>query len=73
MNTPQNAESKAAAPTPPATSGKEQGHGKQALVLSPVLGKVQFLTEIEPANFWACEEVIGSGWHTFIQVGLALA
>ena len=37
-------------------------------MLSPVLGKVQFLTDAEQANLWACEEVIGSGWQTFVQV-----
>jgi hypothetical protein len=72
-NTAQNAESGAAAATPPAASKPQQGQGNQALVLSPVLGKVEFLTEIEQATLWACEEVIGSGWHTFVQVGLALA
>jgi hypothetical protein len=51
------------------------GKGIQAKTqsLSPVLGGVEVLTESERANLWACEEVIGSGWHTFVQVGLALA
>jgi len=43
------------------------------VVLSPVLGTIEGLTEVQQAELYACEEVIGSGWNTFVQVGLALA
>ena len=42
-------------------------------MLSPVLGTIEGLTDAEQAELFACEEVIGNGWHTFVQVGLALA
>src|ERR1019366_2792941 len=55
--------------TPPAVPAQKNDE----VVLSPVLGTLEGLTEVEQAELYACEEVIGSGWHTFVQVGLALA
>src|ERR1019366_4537536 len=53
-------------PTVPAEKNDE-------VVLSPMLGTIEGLTEVQQAELYACEQVIGSGWHTFVQVGLALA
>ena len=38
-----------------------------------VLGKLETLSPSEQAEFFACEQVIESGWATFVQVGLALS
>ena len=40
---------------------------------SPSRGKVRDFSEAEQAAYCACEEVLAIGWHTFVQVGLALA
>jgi hypothetical protein len=42
-------------------------------VLGSVLGTLDNLSEGEQADFFACEEVLGSGWDGFVQCGLALA
>jgi hypothetical protein len=55
-------------------SGKVNTPAKpEEVALSPVLGALEVLSEAEQADLYACEEVIGTGWHTFVQVGLALA
>jgi hypothetical protein len=53
------------APTGPAKPEKIQ--------MSSVFGKVRTLSEVEQMQYLACEEVIDSGWSTYVQVGLALA
>jgi hypothetical protein len=42
-------------------------------VINPQFGTAEVLTEAEQMDLYACEEVIASGWQTFVQVGLALA
>jgi hypothetical protein len=42
-------------------------------VINPELGVAEVLTDAEQIELYACEEVIGSCWNTFVQVGLALA
>ena len=37
------------------------------------LGVAEVLSEPEQMEYFACEEVVGTGWSTFVQVGLALA
>ena len=34
---------------------------------------VEVLSEADQMELYACEEVVSSGWNTFVQVGLALA
>ena len=41
--------------------------------LDPVIGKIEELSEPEQTELYACEEVIATGWNTYVQVGLALA
>jgi hypothetical protein len=41
-------------------------------VLSSALGTLDCLTEFEQADLCACEEVVGSGRNSVVQVGLAL-
>jgi AAA domain len=45
----------------------------EQVALSPVLGTIDVLTEVEQAELYACEEVIGTGWDNFVPAGLALA
>ena len=42
-------------------------------MIDPALGAVEVLSQNEQIRLFACEEVIASGWNTFVQVGLALA
>jgi hypothetical protein len=44
-----------------------------AIVLSSVLRTLDALSEAEDAEFFACEQVVDSGWQGLAQVGLALA
>jgi hypothetical protein len=44
-----------------------------APALDKVLGVVDVLSEAERAELQGCEAVIVTGWHTFVDVGLALA
>ena len=37
------------------------------------LGVVEVLSEADQMDLYVCEEVVSSGWNTFVQVGLALA
>ena len=46
---------------------------QEPLALSPALGTIEALSQGEQADLYACEEVIASGWQSFVQVGLALA
>jgi hypothetical protein len=65
-----------AGPTPPAEQdqdGKAKPAKPDAIVLSSVLGTLDNLSEFEQADFFACEEVLGTGWDGFVQCGLALA
>jgi hypothetical protein len=73
----------AAAPAPNA-GGEQQAlaapapvRKKRASVQDPtfggVLGTLETLSPAEQAELFACEQVIESGWATFVQVGLALA
>ena len=41
--------------------------------LDKSLGVVEVLSDPEQMEYFACEEVVGTGWSTFVQVGLALA
>ena len=44
------------------------------LALSSILGElVEPFSEEEEADYFACEQVVASGWQSFVQVGLALA
>jgi hypothetical protein len=46
---------------------------QEEVTLSPVLGAIEVLSPAEQAELYACEEVVASGWQSFVQVGLALA
>ena len=54
-------------------SAVERVGSHNKLRISPMLGKTEVLSEAAQADYYACEEVIASGWNTFVQVGLALA
>lgn len=62
-------------PTPTDTPrlGVQSVDEEQKLQVSSVLGVVEALTELERAEYFACAEVVGAGWNTVVQVGLALA
>ena len=60
-----------ASPTQAPAVNRDEGGNK--LTISPMLGKTELLSESVQADYYACEEVIASGWNTFVQVGLALA
>jgi hypothetical protein len=56
----------------PAVADRDQTGNK--LAISSSLGHfLEPLSEPEQADYFACEEVVASGWNTFVQVGLALA
>jgi hypothetical protein len=66
------------AQVPPVGGVPEQGRKAKparpdAIVLSSVLGTLDILSEAEQAEYFACEEVVGTGWNAFYDVGLALA
>jgi hypothetical protein len=54
-------------------TAEEEPWRKKQIVINPELGVAEVLTDAEQIELYACEEVIGSGWNTFAQVGLALA
>ena len=66
------AEAPLSPPPRPPESASSAAPESEKLVLS-VLGKLRDLSETEQAAYFACEEVLASGWNTFVQVGLALA
>jgi hypothetical protein len=45
---------------------------KPDIVLNPLLGSLDILSDMEFAEYQACEMVIQSGWPNFVEVGLAL-
>jgi hypothetical protein len=60
------------ATVPPEAAVPDTPH-KLEVVVDASLGQVETLSEAEEAEFKACEAVIVAGWHTFVDVGLALA
>ena len=50
-----------------------EAHKNQPLTISPIIGKIDKLTEAEQIRYMGCEAVLSMGWHTFVDVGLALA
>src|ERR1051325_7127611 len=55
---------------PPAAPARDK---PEKFDLDPVIGKIEELSEPEQTELYACEEVIATGWNTYVQVGLALA
>ena len=61
--------------SPPQDSGAQPTVAMQKqeeVTVSPVLGAIEVLSPAEQAELYACEEVVASGWQSFVQVGLAL-
>src|ERR1051326_7313291 len=86
MNTPENTDPNPAPKAPekappsvpensnlptPAPSARPPKPGE--MEISPAFGNLKTLSEADQIEYMACEEVIASGWATFVQVGLALA
>jgi len=65
--------SRQSAASSPRAFSSSLGRARLALEINPELGVAEGLTESEQIELCACEEVIRTGWSTFVQVGLALA
>jgi len=77
MNNSENTESTPTPPLPNSPTPKlpdpTPKPDENAIVIHSPMVKVRVLSPAQQIRYAACQEVIASGWATYVQVGLALA